>query len=66
MNLLWSSEKPWIGLEKSSEKPPLNKFRLKTYLFDVLYPNMGNLNFHIFEDIDIFQKKKKKFFSQIP
>ena len=35
----------WESYGKSNEKSLMNKFQLKTYLFNSLYPNMGNLNF---------------------
>ena len=38
MNLLWSNHRNQI-----------NKFQLKTYLFIGLYPNIENLNVHIWK-----------------
>ena len=44
MNLLWYDGNHLSESdEKSDKKPPMNKFQLKTYLFNVLYPNMDNL-----------------------
>ena len=41
---------------KSKENPLMSKFQLKTYLFNVLYPNMGNLNFHIWKYLNFLRE----------
>ena len=47
-------------MEKSDEKPLMNKLQLNTYAFNVLYPNMGNLSYHILEifELRIFSEKQ--------
>ena len=49
--------------EKSDDKPLMNK--LKTYLSNVLYLNMGNSNFHIWHIFEFFFRKTKFFICEI-
>ena len=46
-------------MENFNEKPPMNKFQLKT--FNVLFLEMGNLNFFLWKylNLEFFRKSKQ-------
>ena len=45
-------------MEKRDEKPLMNKFKSKPYLFNVFYQNMGNLNFNSLTSIFLENRKE--------
>ena len=58
-------------MKKSDEKHLTNKFQLKTYLYNVVYPNMGNLiplTFHIWKYLSLYpiSKNQKIDYSELP
>ena len=47
-------------MENFDEKSPMDNFQLKPYLFNVLYPNIGSLNFHIWKYLNLIFSENPK------